>query len=189
MKDKDLEKLKIYKFLTITLLIITVVSNLIGVFTNGFTVWEKFSVKKEKAPIFSLRIEPLIISYDNAYDSSINKLLFFEIETSDGIYKISDNIRIDSLEILESDYFAKNFKEPTVELKKVELDKIILDNNYPNIRGIIKVDYSFILDAEKLISMDKGEEKVIAIFNFLLPYEFNGKTYIEKRKIPLKIKK
>lgn len=189
MKGNGIEQLKIYKIATIILIFTTIFTNGIGILTGGFTAWEKLSPNRKNKPIISMRIEPLVINYENAYDSRLNKLLYLEIETSGGTYKLKDEITLDSLKMTKPVFFEPSIGIPSIALKSIQIDKTILDQSHPNVSGFIKVDYDFILDARSIINMKIGDEQQIAYFDLNLPYEYDGRILNEKRRIPLIIKR
>lgn len=185
MANRDLNSSKIFIALTIASLIIGII---VAIITNGFTVWDRLHSKPDKKPILSVRIEPLTISIDSQY---YHKKIscYFDIETSDGAYKILKDFSIDSFKIEKPAFFYDTTTRPFIKFSEVVIDRLILDQRTPDLGGLLKFEDNFILDGKMAGALTIGEENEIATFLLYFPYEFMGHRFTEKIRIPVIIKR
>jgi hypothetical protein len=188
MKKIDLNKNRTFIILTIVSTPLLIISTVLAILTGGFTVWDRFTNKNNKIAHFKTEVEPMIIEFDSAFTSDQKATLWFNIETSGGIYEIDQNICIDSFTIIDNKYFIDYVSKPSIALKEEKINKYILDNGYPNLFGLLKFKLEFILSANQFKDFKKGEYIYIANFKVIFPYLFEGKKYFDKSNVPVYIK-
>jgi hypothetical protein len=189
MKNNDLNKNKFYIRLTILLSVLLIASTSISLMTGGFTVWDRFFNKTERIPHLKVQVEPMVIDFDSAYVDNLKATLFFFIETSGGIYEIDNKITIDKFTVIDKNDFCNVGSSPEIVLNSITIDKFILDPGFPNLGGLLKFKLNFILTANEFSNLTKGEDILIASFQVVFPYSFEGKKYYEISDVPVYIRK
>lgn len=164
---------------------------ILGFITDGFTVWDRFNDKetgKEKVehPIIDLQCEPLRINAESAYDQE-EFTLSYKLQTSNGTYQIIDSIRIDTLIILQPEFFFDiRHAEKDLELNQFTLDKRILNSRNPEQKGVLKLQMNCVFAAEAIADLySTGKQVTIAQFRIGIPYTFNNRKYRLAATVPV----
>jgi hypothetical protein len=159
----------------------------LGIFTSGFTVLDRFFPKSNKHPVINIRAEPIILHVDSSsYPTDVGVAV--DIETSNGAYKILRNLFIDSIHIEAPSYFHDSSYKPIAQIREVILDKLILDSKVPEIIGLLKFQINYIPNGHLVGGMANNTQILLATIFLTFPYEFENKNYFEELGIPLILK-
>ena len=140
-------------------------------------------------PSIVFRLDDATIYNSLSLDYSKFSILF-DIETSNGTYKLIDSIRIDEFKVLQEKYFYNfNYSNPTVTLESITLDKLLLDGHHPETTGIMRFKTDFVLDGNELgLLYSTGKEEKIAEVTISFPYEFEATHYKERARFNIFVK-
>lgn len=166
-----------------------VIGLVLGVLTDGFQVWDMFSKDKSEIhiPIIDFRIEPYKYKIGDENFDYKNGSVGFSIQSSNGVYKILDSIKIVELKILEKDFFYNaEYSKIDIKLKEIVIDRRILDNKISDQVGVIKFENDFVLDGKSMSELIANpREEIIAKFIIEIPYLFEKKIYKHKSEVPI----
>jgi hypothetical protein len=188
MKNQDLNKLRIYKLLTIILTSLLIISTVLAILTSGFSAWDRFFPKNKTFPIVHIDIDPLVMNIDSQSHQE-KYICTYNIETAGGIYKILNDFRMDSIHVEIPNLFYEKPNKESLKFTDVVIDKFILDSQSPDLIGLLKFKSNVIIAAQGVIALESKSEKEIGFFNVYFPYEFENQKYIQKIRVPIIIKK
>lgn len=168
--------------------IITTISIVLAIITDGFQVWDTFKPEKDKTikPIINISIIPIRLDYSKAFSNENSIILNAKIETGNGIYRFIDSISIDPLKLIDSSYFFLGGYSPILKLEKATFDKMILGETKKEQEITLQLKRGFVLSGDKVFELyNLKSDKLIASAKVSFPYYFEGVKFSEIVQIPI----